>query len=41
MGIRAAPCPGSCLDADGTTVHAGFASSEPLMGAVSSILRSL
>jgi hypothetical protein len=33
--------PGLVLDADGTTVHAGFASAEPLMGAVSSILRSL
>ena len=33
--------PGLVLDADGTTVHAGFGSAEPLMGAVSSILRSL
>ena len=33
--------PGLVLEADGTTVHAGFASAEPLMGAVSSILRSL
>jgi hypothetical protein len=33
--------PGLVLDADGTTVHAGFGSREPLMGAVLSILRSL
>jgi hypothetical protein len=33
--------PGHVLDADGTTVHAGFGSREPLMGAVLSILRSL
>ncbi len=33
--------PGLVLDAEGTTVHAGFGSSEPLMGAVSSILQSL
>ena len=33
--------PGLVMDADGTTVHAGFGSREPLMGAVLSILRSL
>jgi hypothetical protein len=33
--------PGLVMDADGTTVHAGFGSQEPLMGAVLSILRSL
>jgi hypothetical protein len=33
--------PGLVLDADGTTVHAGFGSVESVMGAVSSILRSL
>jgi hypothetical protein len=33
--------PGQVLDADGTTVHAGFASAESVMPAVSSILRSL
>jgi hypothetical protein len=33
--------PGLVLDADGTTVHAGFASSEAQMDAVSSILQSL
>ncbi|HEX6581739.1 MAG TPA: hypothetical protein VF195_12825 [Actinomycetota bacterium] len=33
--------PGLVMDANGTTVHAGFASREPLMGAVLSILRSL
>jgi hypothetical protein len=33
--------PGLVLDAEGTTVHAGFGSREPLMGAVLSILRSL
>ncbi len=33
--------PGLVLDADGTTVHAGFGSREPLMSAVHSILRSL
>jgi hypothetical protein len=33
--------PGLVLDADGTTVHAGFGSAESVMGAVSSILRSL
>ena len=33
--------PGLVLDADGTTVHAGFGSDESVMGAVSSILRSL
>jgi hypothetical protein len=33
--------PGLVLDADGTRVHAGFGSSDALMGAVSSALRSL
>lgn len=33
--------PGLVLDADGTTVHAGFGSREPLMDVVLSILRSL
>ncbi len=33
--------PGLVMDADGTTVHAGFGSRESLMGAVLSILRSL
>lgn len=33
--------PGLVMDADGTTVHAGFGSREPLMDAVLSILRSL
>jgi len=33
--------PGVVLEADGTRVHAGFASSEALMGAVSSASRSL
>ena len=33
--------PGLVLDADGATVHAGFGSVESVMGAVSSILRSL
>jgi hypothetical protein len=33
--------PGLVLDADGTAVHAGFASDESLMPTVSSILRSL
>jgi hypothetical protein len=32
---------GLVLEADGKRVHAGFASSEALMGAVSSALRSL
>lgn len=33
--------PGLVLEADGTRVHAGFASSEELMGAVSAAVRSL
>ena len=33
--------PGLVMDAEGTTVHAGFGSREPIMGAVLSILRSL
>ncbi|MGH2641479.1 MAG: hypothetical protein ACRDGO_07250, partial [Actinomycetota bacterium] len=33
--------PGLVMDAHGTTVHAGFGSREPLMGALLSILRSL
>jgi hypothetical protein len=33
--------PGLVMDADGTMVHAGFASREPLMDAVLSILRTL
>ena len=33
--------PGEVLDAEGTTVHAGFGSAESVMGAVSSILASL
>ncbi len=33
--------PGLVMAAHGTTVHAGFGSGEPLMGAVQSILRSL
>lgn len=33
--------PGLVMEADGTTVHAGFGSRESLMGAVLSILRSL
>jgi hypothetical protein len=33
--------PGLVMDAEGTTVHAGFGSAESVMGAVSSILRSL
>jgi hypothetical protein len=35
------PGPGLVLESDGTRVHAGFASSKELMGAVSAALRSL
>jgi hypothetical protein len=33
--------PGLVLEADGTRVHAGFGSSDAVMGALSSALRSL